>query len=1092
MAQENVSQVTITHILANDEILSESRVFTSRFLDDEVKSTLPISKWISSQNWNSFVSLNDFFYPKMVTEFYQNLHFKSDEEDVVHSVIDGVDFEVSRASISQAISIDDEGIIIGDDGSAEGFSEVNWAKPVQSAKETYATWLTQHQRWAHYLTTNVFLPKSGAVNGVSNRERVFMYHLMNEKKINLPAMIIRQMKNVKVGSALAYGSLLTRLFESAGIEISGEGVTSKSTPIKLIPLTKLQHSIVPKKSEGAGSSVVVSQKENVKVVEQKGKTVAKGGKGKKKPSKLVVTVEKVVTSEPPPSMVQATINIEPSGKVVAEKPSEAAKKAAEEAEKSRLAELARAAEAEKEQERIVSLAELSRREKEAAEVAEKLAEERLALAKAKEDARLEEVAALLDSDVVLSEVAEEDNAEREIPLSQGMRRKKAANRRVLNKKDLFVECAELEDAIPSEEEFLDEDMLDVSEGDFGAPIFQELSEDSDEEVIPPEVVLKNAKEFAETIDNDDFMDNVLLGQGRNPGERDARTTIEKMAHLDANPISSFDPNVPEGQNTFDQALPSPSHTPVPSPIHSSQPSSVPTPVSEVSASTFPIPPIPSTSEDMPLRTIPSSGSYSEVNVFTAPLFSDSVITSSFQPLQSEVVFPSIGLTTSISTPPTTIPTTILSTLPPLTTQNAPSSTSHLPQPSSSGHTPPVCDPLTTSNTPTPPTYAGIRTNYEYLFNHLNRDEMAANFGSFGIPHRAPAISAAGGVPSVDDLRRMSQSGSDGLLNNLASFGQRTPAADLFAQGMVLQELQALKAQNLQLMTMLQLQNPSVFIQNLSTLHLAAYDEFYKLRQLALTLPTLENIAHASASNVNEHLSILQQEVREANEHFESQEKVLPAKIDDLQSTINHVLREVKSSAQGPSSSGAAKVVYDITPDLNNRLQSIESLVNAQNAQIAELTEFMKVLHSQSKEHEKILHNNYRFVRGQTYLQNEYLTAAVYLNNQAIKLLLEDAQKQRPQTGPSLPEMKKLEAEFKQKIDQLNALRPNKHQLDTALQVQQKLMSQGALGRPVVYGQMGEKPAQQGGPGSGSGSKRSGANASSSGGVPPFQKKPRNT
>ncbi|WCJ21135.1 hypothetical protein M5689_003314 [Euphorbia peplus] len=1089
MAQENVPQVIITHILADDEILSESRVFTSRFLDDEVKSSVPISKWISAQNWNSFVSLNDFFYPKMVTEFYQNLHYRSDEEDTVHSVVNGTDFEVSRASISQAISIDDEGIIIGDDGTAEGFSEVNWAKPVQSAKETYATWLTQHQRWAHYLTTNVFLPKSGAVNGVSNRERVFMYHLMNEKKINLPAMIIRQMKNVKVGSALAYGSLLTRLFESAGIEISGEGITSKSTPIKLIPLTKLQHSIVPKKPEGAGSSVVVSQKESMKVVEQKGKTVAKGGKGKKKPSKLVV--EKVVTSEPLPPMVQATISIEPSGKVVADKPSEAAKKAAEEAEKSRLAELARAAEAEKEQERIVSLAELTRREKEAAEVAEKLAEERLALAKAKEDARLEEAAALLDSDVVLSEVAEEETAGREIPLSQGMRRKKAAHRRILNKKDLFVECAELEDAIPSEEEFLDEEMLDASEGDFGAPTIQDLSEDSDEEVIAPEIVLKNAQEFVETVDNDDFLDNVLLGQGRNPGERDARITIEKMAHLDATPISSFDPNVPEDQNTSDQALPSPPHTPAPSPIHSSQPSSVPTSVSEVSTSSIQIPPISSTSEDMPLKTILSSGSYSEVNINTAPLFSDSVIISSSQSLPSEVVPPFSGLTTSISTPPSSIPTTILSSLPPLTTQSAPSFTSTIPRSSSSGHTPPVCDPLTTSNTSTPPSYAGIRTNYEFLFNHLNRDEMAANFGSFGIPRRAPVISTAGGVPSVEDLRRMSQSGSDGLLHNMANLGQRTPAADLYAQGMVLQEIQALKAHNLQLMTMLQMQNPSVFIQNLSTLHLAAYDEFYKLRQLALTLPTLENIAHASTSNVNEHLNILQQEVREANEHFESQEKVLPAKIDDLQSTINHVLREVKSSAQGQSSSGAAKVVENISPDLNKRLQSIESLVHAQNAQIAELTEFMKVLHSQSKEHEKILNNNYRFVRGQTYLQNEYLTAAVYLNNQAIKLLLEDAQKQRPQTGPSLPEMRKLEADFKQKIDQLNALRPTKHQLDTALKVQQKLMSQGALGRPVVYGQMGEKPAEQGG-GPSSGLKRSGANVSSSSGVPPLQKKPRNT
>ncbi|WCJ39625.1 hypothetical protein M5689_020601 [Euphorbia peplus] len=178
------------------------------------------------------------------------------------------------------------------------------------------------------------------------------------------------------------------------------------------------------------------------------------------------------------------------------------------------------------------------------------------------------------------------------------------------------------------------------------------------------------------------------------------------------------------------------------------------------------------------------------------------------------------------------------------------------------------------------------------------------------------------------------------------------------------------------MTMLQMQNPTVYTRNLSTLHLATYDEIYKLRELALTLPTLENIALASFLKVNENLEILTEEVKEANEHYEAHEKILPSKIDDLQSNANHILREVKSSAQGSSSSGAARIVYDITPDLNNRLQSIESAVTAQSVQIVELTELLKVMHTQAREQEKVLHNCYRFVRGQTYIQNEHLTAAV--------------------------------------------------------------------------------------------------------------------
>ncbi|WCJ37820.1 hypothetical protein M5689_018919 [Euphorbia peplus] len=434
--------------------------------------------------------------------------------------------------------------------------------------------------------------------------------------------------------------------------------------------------------------------------------------------------------------------------------------------------------------------------------------------------------------------------------------------------------------------------------------------------------------MARDIETDDFLDNVLLGQGMNSGDKDAHATIEKMAHLFATPIASFNPNAPEEQVGSDHVFPSPSQDVIPSPIHTSLPSSAPTPVSEVSASEIFTNPTSSPSEDVSLKTTLPSGSYSEVHISTTPLFSDSILTSTHS-LNPEAVFQSSGFPTSTFTPPTTLP----KNPPPPQTNFAPSFKTKLPQPSTSGHTPSVCDPLPTSSISTPLTYDGVHWNYNFLFNHIHRDEMAASFGSFGIPTRAPVVSEAGGVPTVEDLRRMSQSGSDGLLNNLAGLG-KTPAADLYAHGMVLQELQALKAQNLQLMTMLQMKNPSVFIQNLSTLHLAAYDEFYKLRQLALTLPTLENIAHASASNVNENLNILQLEVKEANERFEAQEKVLPGKIDDLQSTINHVLREVKASAQDTSSSGAANVVCNAHHDLDNRLQTLESTVNAQNAQIA--------------------------------------------------------------------------------------------------------------------------------------------------------------
>ncbi|WCJ31452.1 hypothetical protein M5689_012947 [Euphorbia peplus] len=89
---------------------------------------------------------------------------------------------------------------------------------------------------------------------------------------------------------------------------------------------------------------------------------------------------------------------------------------------------------------------------------------------------------------------------------------------------------ELDESIPEKEDLVDdEDMMDMSaEKDADAPIVEELSEDSDQE---PDTIIQDAMKFAENINTDGFLDNVLLGQGRNPGERDASETLFRMAHV---------------------------------------------------------------------------------------------------------------------------------------------------------------------------------------------------------------------------------------------------------------------------------------------------------------------------------------------------------------------------------------------------------------------------------------------------------------------------------------------------------------------------------------------------------------------------------
>ncbi|WCJ29441.1 hypothetical protein M5689_011077 [Euphorbia peplus] len=195
-------------------------------------------------------------------------------------------------------------------------------------------------------------------------------------------------------------------------------------------------------------------------------------------------------------MVQTTFSVEPSGKIVAEKPKDVSEKEAQDAEYARLAEREKAAEAEKVA-RVVALADEKRKKKEAED---KLAAEREIAAKAKADARLIACAAELQVAEFSKEVEASEEGEKlenislssrileNISLSTRIGKKAVAKRRSLRKKDFVVApSAELEDSVVEEPEAADEDMLEMSaEEDVDAPLIEELSEESepeDEEVI---------------------------------------------------------------------------------------------------------------------------------------------------------------------------------------------------------------------------------------------------------------------------------------------------------------------------------------------------------------------------------------------------------------------------------------------------------------------------------------------------------------------------------------------------------------------------------------------------------------------------------
>ncbi|WCJ18331.1 hypothetical protein M5689_000692 [Euphorbia peplus] len=82
--------------------------------------------------------------------------------------------------------------------------------------------------------------------------------------------------------------------------------------------------------------------------------------------------------------------------------------------------------------------------------------------------------------------------------------------------------------------------------DDGAPVFETVFDDSSPEPEDPENVLEGARVFAHNVDNEHFIDDVLLGQGRSEERnRNASEVIDRMAHLFTEPLASFDPNAAE-------------------------------------------------------------------------------------------------------------------------------------------------------------------------------------------------------------------------------------------------------------------------------------------------------------------------------------------------------------------------------------------------------------------------------------------------------------------------------------------------------------------------------------------------------------------
>ncbi|WCJ18489.1 hypothetical protein M5689_000836 [Euphorbia peplus] len=192
-----------------------------------------------------------------------------------------------------------------------------------------------------------------------------------------------------------------------------------------------------------------------------------------------------------------------------------------------------------------------------------------------------------------------EDVEEDVPLSRKRTYKtksSAAMRKPMRRSDYEIhldpiledETAEAGEAvlgkIVSDEEDTHMDDDEEHFNDDGTPIIETVSDDSSPEREDSETVLDGARVFAQNVDNEHFIDDVLLGQGRSDERRrNAYEVIDKMSHLFATPFASFDPNdaeksqlsAPEDipSSAPEQVIQSPEHnSPPPLPHTSASPS----------------------------------------------------------------------------------------------------------------------------------------------------------------------------------------------------------------------------------------------------------------------------------------------------------------------------------------------------------------------------------------------------------------------------------------------------------------------------------------------------------------------------------------
>ena len=175
---------------------------------------------IEDQGWVYFCSLNVPTYPTLVRSFYENLRIR---DDCIESQVKGKKIIIFEELLSSLFHMPHNG---------SKFLELeDKARALEAIRGTYsskgniiANTLSLEMRLLHNFISRIFIPRSGRFDWVSERDLAFMEKIVNGDPINLPYIMINQIKETtrKTNTCLPYGMAFTVIFEAAHINLSGE------------------------------------------------------------------------------------------------------------------------------------------------------------------------------------------------------------------------------------------------------------------------------------------------------------------------------------------------------------------------------------------------------------------------------------------------------------------------------------------------------------------------------------------------------------------------------------------------------------------------------------------------------------------------------------------------------------------------------------------------------------------------------------------------------------------------------------------------------------------------------------------------------